>query len=235
MFQMKHRIKMTLCGGNAIFYMATDLHGFQKESILSKLYYKRLINLSSSNHENTLENFEISIFPYNCRTTALVDVTKIAQKHSAHSEYCRQKIDADDNRVSTELLASTEEIWSVTINKKQQVDLIKSDNTWWAAKQITSNRETSIIRKLNIVITAPECIASIMMKILSKNKCTPNASASSKTSTKVDNISQFLWKNNHTQKSTIKKPTQSMDLLRMYNLQREYLEAIHDWITNFGI
>ncbi|KRY50581.1 hypothetical protein T03_10428 [Trichinella britovi] len=63
MFQMKHRIKMTLCGGNAIFYMATDLHGFQKESILSKLYYKRLINLSSSNRENTLENFEISIFP----------------------------------------------------------------------------------------------------------------------------------------------------------------------------
>ncbi|KRY08389.1 hypothetical protein T12_15754 [Trichinella patagoniensis] len=31
------------------------------------------------------------------------------------------------------------------------------------------------------------------MEILSKNKCTPNASASSKTkSTKVDNISQFL-------------------------------------------
>ncbi|KRZ51844.1 hypothetical protein T02_11324 [Trichinella nativa] len=173
---------------------------------------------------------------YRSRTTALVDVTKIAQKHSAHNSNTVDRIDADDNRVSTELLASTEEIWSVTINKKQQVDLIKSDNTWWAAKQITSNRETSIIRKLNIVITAPECIASIMMKILSKNKCTPNASASSKTrSTKVDNISQFLWKNNHTQKSTIKKPTQSMDLYRMYNLQREYLEAIHDWITNFGI
>ncbi|KRX54990.1 hypothetical protein T09_13374 [Trichinella sp. T9] len=132
---------------------------------------------------------------YRSRTTALVDVTKIAQKHSAHNSNTGDRIDADDdNRVSIELLASTEEIWSVTINKKQQVDLIKSDNTWWAAKQITSNRETSIIRKLNIVITAPECIASIMMEILSKNKCTPNASASSKTrSTKVDNISQFLW------------------------------------------
>ncbi|KRY30812.1 hypothetical protein T01_12959 [Trichinella spiralis] len=158
---------------------------------------------------------------YRSRTTALVDVTKIAQKH------CTQ--------VSIELLTSTEEIWTVTINEKQQVDLIKSDNTWWAAKQIISNRGTSIIRKLNIVITAPECIASIMMEILSKNKCTPNVSASSKTSTKVDNISQFLWKNNHTQKSTIKKPTQSMDLYPTYNLQREYLEAVHDWITTFGI
>ncbi|XP_003374242.1 hypothetical protein Tsp_09588 [Trichinella spiralis] len=152
-----------------------------------------------------------------------------------HTVNTVHRIDADDNRVSIELLASTEEIWAVTINEKQQVDLIKSDNTWWAAKQIISNRGTSIIRKLNIVITAPECIASIMMEILSKNKCTPNASASSKTSTEVDNISQFLWKNNHTQKSTIKKPTQSMDLYPTYNLQREYLEAVHDWITTFGI
>ncbi|KRY08390.1 hypothetical protein T12_4874 [Trichinella patagoniensis] len=76
---------------------------------------------------------------YRSRTTAMVDVTKIAQKHSAHNSNTVDRIDADDNRVSIELLASTEEIWPVTINKKQQVDLIKSDNTWWAAKQITSN------------------------------------------------------------------------------------------------